>query len=63
MAVRVGVSIPPLAGKFQEKYAQAFGGRSFEQWRSTFSQSLLIQVERIIAWTRTPAGLAYRAVP
>jgi len=33
------------------------------QWRSTFSQPLLIHVERIIAWTRTAAGVAYRVVP
>jgi PPOX class probable F420-dependent enzyme len=52
-----------LAGKFQEKYAQSLGSMSFQQWRSTFSQPLLIQVERIIAWTRTAAGLAYRTVP
>ena len=52
-----------LAGKFREKYAQSFGAMSFEQWRSTFSQPLLIHVNRIIAWTRTAAGLAYRVVP
>ncbi len=39
------------------------GPASFEQWRSTFSQPLLIYVDRIIAWTRTAAGLAYRVVP
>ncbi len=52
-----------LAGKFREKYAQSLGAMSFEQWRSTFSQPLLIHVNRIIAWTRTAAGLAYRVVP
>jgi PPOX class probable F420-dependent enzyme len=52
-----------LARKFQEKYAQSLGSTSFQQWRSTFSQPVLIQVERIIAWTRTAAGLAYRTVP
>jgi hypothetical protein len=52
-----------LAGKFPDKYGQALGSMSFEQWRSTFSQPLLIHVERIIAWTRTAAGLAYRTVP
>jgi len=36
---------------------------SFERWRSTFSQPVLIRVERIIAWTRTATGLAYRVVP
>jgi hypothetical protein len=51
-----------LARKFQDKYAQSLGPASFEQWRSTFSQPLLIYVERIIAWTRTAAGLAYRVV-
>jgi hypothetical protein len=52
-----------LAGRFREKYAQSLGAMSFDQWRSTFSQPLLIQVDRITAWTRTAAGVAYRVVP
>ena len=52
-----------LAAKFREKYAPSLGAMSFEQWRSTFSQPLLIHVERIIACTRTAAGVAYRIVP
>ena len=52
-----------LVAKFQEKYAQSLRTMSFAQWRSTFSQPLLIHVERIIAWTRTPTGVAYRVVP
>ena len=52
-----------LAGKFREKYAQSMDAMSFDQWRSTFSQPLLVHVERIIAWTRTAAGVAYRVVP
>ena len=52
-----------LAAKFREKYAQSLGTTPFEQWRSTFSQPLLIHVERIIAWTRTASGIAYRVVP
>jgi hypothetical protein len=52
-----------LAERFREKYAQSLGAMSFEQWRTTFSQPLLIHVNRIIAWTRTAAGLAYRVVP
>jgi hypothetical protein len=52
-----------LAAKFREKYTQSLGAMPFEQWRSTFSQALLIHVERIIAWTRTASGVAYRVVP
>jgi PPOX class probable F420-dependent enzyme len=52
-----------LAGRFREKYAQSLRAMSFDQWRSTFSQPLLIQVDRITAWTRTAAGVAYRVVP
>lgn len=52
-----------LAGKFQEKYAPILGSMPFEQWRSTFAVPVLIHVDRIIAWTRTPTGLAYRVVP
>jgi PPOX class probable F420-dependent enzyme len=52
-----------LAGEFREKYAPSLGAMSFEQWRLTFSQPLLIQVSRIIAWTRTATGVASRVVP
>jgi PPOX class probable F420-dependent enzyme len=52
-----------LTANFQQKYAQSLGATPFEQWRSTFSQPMLIHVERIIAWTRTATGLAYRTVP
>jgi PPOX class probable F420-dependent enzyme len=52
-----------LAGQFRQKYSQSLGNMSFEQWRSTFSQPALIHVERIIAWTRTATGLAYRTMP
>jgi hypothetical protein len=52
-----------LAAKFREKYAQSMGDTPFEQWRATFSQPLLIHVQRITAWTRTATGVAYRVVP
>lgn len=52
-----------LAGIFREKYARALSGTSFEEWRATFSQPLVVHVRRITAWTRTPSGLAYRVVP
>jgi PPOX class probable F420-dependent enzyme len=52
-----------LAGQFRHKYEQSLGSMSFDQWRSTFSRPVLIHVERIIAWTRTPTGLAHRVVP
>jgi len=52
-----------LAEKFREKYAQTLGGTSFEEWRATFSQPLLVHVQRIIAWTPAAAGVAYRVVP
>jgi PPOX class probable F420-dependent enzyme len=52
-----------LAAKFRDKYAQSPGSTSFEEWRATFSQPLLVHVQRITAWTRTADGLAYRVVP
>jgi PPOX class probable F420-dependent enzyme len=52
-----------LAAKFHEKYAPSLGDTPFEQWRATFSQPLLIHVQRITAWTRTATGVAYRVVP
>jgi PPOX class probable F420-dependent enzyme len=52
-----------LAAKFRDKYAQSLGSTSFEEWRATFSQPLLVHVQRITAWTRTAGGVAYRVVP
>jgi hypothetical protein len=52
-----------LAGQFRHKYSESLGNASFEEWRSTFSQPVLIHVERIIAWRRTATGLEYRSVP
>jgi Pyridoxamine 5'-phosphate oxidase len=52
-----------LASQFQQKYALSLGSMPFEEWRLTFSRAVLIHVERIITWTRTVAGPAYRAVP
>jgi PPOX class probable F420-dependent enzyme len=52
-----------LGGQFRHKYSQSLGSASFEEWRSTFSQPVLIHVERIIAWTRTAAGLEYPKGP
>lgn len=52
-----------LAAKFREKYALSLGDTAFEEWRATFSQPLLIHVQRIIAWTPAATGVAYRAVP
>lgn len=55
--------LAPLADAFGEKYARSLGGTSLQQWRGTFSQALIVHVERIIAWTRTATGIAYRVVP
>jgi len=52
-----------LAGVFDGKYAAALGSMPLGQWRATFSHPLLIQVERIVAWTRSATGVAYRVVP
>ena len=52
-----------LAGQFRQKYSSSLGDTSFEDWRSTFSQPVLIHVDRIMAWTRTATGLASRTVP
>jgi PPOX class probable F420-dependent enzyme len=52
-----------LAEPFREKYAPSLGSVSFDQWRSTFSLPLLVQVDQIIAWMRTVDEVAYRVVP
>ncbi len=61
--VRAGQHPHFLAAKFREKYAPSLGDTPFEQWRATFSQPLLIHVQRITAWTRTATRVAYRVVP
>lgn len=63
LAAEADPRLRSLADTFGEKYARSLGSMSFEKWRLTFSQPLLIHVERIIAWTRTATGLAYRIVP
>jgi PPOX class probable F420-dependent enzyme len=45
-----------LAGQFRAKYARSLGTTSFDEWRATFSQPLLIHVQRITAWTRSSAS-------
>ncbi len=52
-----------LAAKFREKYAQSLGDTSFEEWRATFSQPVLVHVQRTTAWTPAAAGIACRVVP
>jgi len=52
-----------LGQHFRQKYAAALGDQPFEEWRAQFSQPVLVHVQRIIAWRRTPDGMAYRTRP
>jgi PPOX class probable F420-dependent enzyme len=52
-----------LGRQFREKYASSMGTTSFDEWRGTFSQPLLVHVRRITAWTPAATGVAYRVVP
>jgi PPOX class probable F420-dependent enzyme len=52
-----------LGRQFREKYALSLGTASFDEWRATFSQPLLVHVRRITAWTSAATGAAYRVVP
>ena len=52
-----------LGEHFRHKYAAALGDQPFEEWRAQFSQPVLVHVQRIIAWHRTPDGVAYRTRP
>ena len=63
LAADTDPQVASLTGMFQQKYAQTLGSMSFARWRAAFSRPLLIQVERIIAWTSTSEGVAYRVVP
>jgi PPOX class probable F420-dependent enzyme len=61
-----GQPTPELDGLtrlFQDKYLPQLGPDNFAPWRETFSEPVLITVERIIAWTRSGSTLAYRVVP
>src|SRR5690349_1052308 len=56
----------PDRDRVQAVYGRGGSGgrnRAADQWRSAFSQAVLVRVERVTAWTRTATGVAYRTVP
>ena len=52
-----------LTAGFARKYTSRLDTRSFEDWRSMFSEPILVTVSRIVAWTRKKGELLYRSVP
>lgn len=48
---------------FEAKYRPLLGGQSLAEWLETFSQPIVVTVERLVAWTRLAAGLDYRSLP
>jgi predicted pyridoxine 5'-phosphate oxidase superfamily flavin-nucleotide-binding protein len=48
---------------FRDKYLAILGPDNFAPWRETFSEPVLVTVDRVIAWTRNGSELAYRVVP
>lgn len=48
---------------FAAKYQAMLGGSPVEEWFATFSQALVVTVERLIAWTTTADGVDYRSLP
>ncbi|HEY6424874.1 MAG TPA: pyridoxamine 5'-phosphate oxidase family protein [Pseudonocardiaceae bacterium] len=53
------VSLTPT---FERKYAALLAETTFDEWRSTFSQPVLVTVTRIVAWTIDEIGVPHRVI-
>jgi PPOX class probable F420-dependent enzyme len=58
-----GPELDGLTRLFRDKYLATLGPDNFAPWRETFSEPVLVTVDRVIAWTRNGSELAYRVVP
>jgi len=47
---------------FTRKYQPMLQDQAIEQWLETFSQPIVISVDKLIAWTKTADGLDYRSL-
>ena len=56
-------AVAHLVDGFAGKYTPLLGPVGLPDWRSTFSQPMLVTVTRIVAWTRVDGQLTYRSVP
>jgi len=51
-----------LLPTFARKYQPMLADQPIEQWLETFSQPILVTVDKLIAWTKTADGLDYRSL-
>ena len=49
-----------LVSLYAEKYRAMLPAGDLSTWRQTFSEPIVVQIKRIIAWTRTAGELHYR---
>jgi len=52
-----------LLQTFARKYQPVLKDQPIEQWLETFSQPILVTVDKLITWTKTADGLDYRSLP
>ena len=48
---------------FGRKYAQMLGDQPLDAWLMTFSQPIVVTLDRLVAWRSTADGLEYRSLP
>jgi PPOX class probable F420-dependent enzyme len=48
---------------FGRKYAPMLDGQPLDAWLMTFSQPIVVTLDRLVAWRGTPDGLEYRSLP
>jgi|SRR5437016_6544294 len=56
-------AVQAMVPAFAHKYSELMQVPSFDDWRSTFSEPILVTVSRVVAWTRRGGELRYRSVP
>lgn len=48
---------------FGRKYAPLLGDQPLDAWLMTFSQPIVVTLDRLVAWRSTANGLEYRSLP
>jgi PPOX class probable F420-dependent enzyme len=48
---------------FGRKYAPLLGDQPLDAWLMTFSQPIVVTLDRLVVWRSTAAGLEYRSLP
>ena len=48
---------------FGRKYAPMLGDQPLDAWLMTFSQPIVVTLDRLVVWRSTAAGLEYRSLP